>query len=450
MKLFFFLLRKEEVKFYRLTYDEGVFYLMSQAIASDSPTMRSFFANRFVQSIMLSGLFLQIGIWVRNFAILLYVTDMTNNDPKALSLISVAEFAPIFIFSFIGGAFADRWRPKLTMVWCDILSAISVFAIMATLYYGSWKAIFFATLVSSILSQFSQPSGMKLFKVHVPGSQMQMGMSLFQSMMAIFMILGPILGTFVYYKFGIEVAVAIMGVCFVLSALVLTFLPADRKNVEDTEKPSTHIFAEMGQGLKYVLRNKMLVTLGACFAVAGLGIGLISPLGIYIVTENLSLPKDNLQWFMAANGVAMIVGGGLTMGFSKKMSPQMLLIVGMAVNVVAFSVLGLTHVIWMALLFQFMSGLVMPAIQIGISTMILGNTEESFVGRVNGILNPLFMGTMVLTMSLAGSIKASFPLWSIYIASAALFVIGVLIMLPTLKYKANATLQPNDGEVQAG
>jgi hypothetical protein len=41
-------------------------------------------------------------------------------------------------------------------------------------------------------SQFSQPSGMKLFKVHVPGEQMQAGMSLFQTMMAIFVIIGPI------------------------------------------------------------------------------------------------------------------------------------------------------------------------------------------------------------------------------------------------------------------
>ncbi|NOV04171.1 MFS transporter [Paenibacillus planticolens] len=423
---------------------------MSNVVASDAPTMRSFFANRFVQSIMLSGLLLQIGIWIRNFAILLYVTDMTNNDPYSVSLISVAEFAPIFIFSFIGGAFADRWRPKLTMVWCDILSAVSVFVIMITLYYGSWKAIFFATLVSSILSQFSQPSGMKLFKVHVHESQMQMGMSLFQSMMAIFMILGPIMGTFVYYHFGIEVAVAIMGVCFLLSALALTFLPADRKNEGEAEKPSTHIFAEMGQGFKYVLKNKMLVTLGGCFAVAGLAIGLISPLGIFLVTENLGLPKDHLQWFMAANGIAMILGGGVTMGFSKKVSPQALLIVGMSVSVVAFAVLGLTHLVWVALLMQFFSGFVMPAIQIGISTMILGNTEEEFVGRVNGILNPLFMGAMVLTMSLAGRIKASFSLESIYVTSAVLFLIGVFIMLPTLKYKASAAAQPKAEEANAG
>ena len=86
--------------------------------------MSQLLKNRYVQAIFVSTLFLQIGIWVRNFAILLFVMDKTNGDPFAVSMISVAEFAPIFIFSFIGGAFADRWRPKTTMIWCDILSAL--------------------------------------------------------------------------------------------------------------------------------------------------------------------------------------------------------------------------------------------------------------------------------------------------------------------------------------
>ena len=42
---------------------------------------------------------------------------------------------------------------------------------------GSWGAVFFATLCSSILSQFAQPSGMKLFKIHVPDEVASIGMS---------------------------------------------------------------------------------------------------------------------------------------------------------------------------------------------------------------------------------------------------------------------------------
>ncbi|MCG4852196.1 MFS transporter, partial [Acidaminococcus intestini] len=76
------------------------------------------------------------GIWVRNFAVLLFVTEKTNGDPFAVSMISVAEFLPIFIFSFIGGTFADRWQPKKTMVWCDLLSAVSIFGVIGALVFG--------------------------------------------------------------------------------------------------------------------------------------------------------------------------------------------------------------------------------------------------------------------------------------------------------------------------
>jgi len=98
----------------------------------------------------------------------------------------MAEFAPIFIFSMIGGTLADRWKPRRTMVWSDLLTAASVFAVLLALIYGSWHALFFAAFVSSVLSQFSQPSAMKLFKRHVPDKQLQGVMAAHQSLSSLF------------------------------------------------------------------------------------------------------------------------------------------------------------------------------------------------------------------------------------------------------------------------
>ncbi|MFC7751616.1 MFS transporter [Paenibacillus thermoaerophilus] len=165
-----------------------------------------------------------------------------------------------------------------------------------------------------ILSQFSQPSGMKLFKLHIPESMMQLGMSMYQTMMAIFMILGPMLGTLVYFRFGIHTAVAIMGICFLLSAAVLTWLPPDRK-VEGAS--TTNLSQEMKMGLHYVISNKIFVYMGGFFLAAGMGIGLVNPLGIYLVTEHLGLTAQSLQWFTAVHGVGMVLGGFISMGLSK-------------------------------------------------------------------------------------------------------------------------------------
>ncbi|MCE4092517.1 MFS transporter [Priestia aryabhattai] len=391
------------------------------------------FGNRVFQAIIISGVFLQIGIWVRNFAVLLFIMEKTNGDPFAVSLISVAEFAPIFIFSFIGGTFADRWRPKRTMVWCDILSAISVFAVLVTLILGSWHIVFFATLISSILSQFSQPSGMKLFKMHLPEEQMQVGMSVYQTVFAIFMVLGPILGTFAFQAFGINLSIAITGTAFLLSAAALTFLPSDRKMEE--ESGTTSLLSEMKSGIKYVLGKKELSLLGLCFLAAGLGIGFIQPLSIFLVTEQLGLAKENLQWLLTANGIGMILGGAVVMIFAKTVAPQRLLAVGMVGNAIGFAIMGLSVNLWLTLGAQFLNGLMLPCIQIGINTMILQRTEAAFIGRVNGILSPLFTGAMVLTMSVAGILKEQFSLVAIFEAAAVLFIIGLLFILPLYNLK---------------
>ncbi|WP_342044961.1 MFS transporter [Bacillus sp. OTU530] len=396
--------------------------------------MGALFQNQVIRTILLSVLFLQIGIWVRNYSILLYVIEKTNENPVAVSLISVAEFAPIFLFSFIGGTFADRWRPKRTMVWCDVLSAASVFIVLLTLFFGSWKVIFFATLVSSILSQFSQPSGMKLFKLYVPAELIQMGMSMYQTIFALFMILGPVLGTFVYQHFGILTAVAIMGIAFLCSAAVLLMLPEDPAPAE--EKPKTTLVEEMKEGFRYVLNSRPLTLLGGCFAAAGLAIGLTQPLGVFLITERLGLPKEDLQWLMAAFGIGMILGGGITVGLSKKMPPQMLLAIGMGASAIGFIGMGLSSAFWLTLTAQFFSGVFMPCIHIGINTMILQNTEEAFIGRVNGILTPLFMGAMVITMSTAGWLKTHLSIVYIYEAAALLLVIGILSLLPLMKKDA--------------
>ncbi len=414
-------------------HEIGGFFMSTNVETKQNNGVSQVLKNRFVQGILASALFLQIGIWVRNFAVLLYVMEMTKGDAFAISMISVAEFAPIFIFSFIGGTFADRWKPKKTMIWCETLSSISVFAVLITLMFGTWKIVFFVTLISAILSQFSQPSGMKLFKQHLSAEQIQLAMSIYQTIFAIFMVLGPILGTFIFHSFGIYISIIITGIAFLLAAAVLLFLPKDREN--DNEKKEITLLQEMLDGIKYVKKKKALTLLGLCFMAAGLGIGLIQPLGIFIVTEQLGLSKESLQWLLTVNGAGMIVGGALAMIFAKNVAPQKMLIIGMLGQAIGIGIIGYSTNLWVTLTAQLFSGLALPCIQIGINTLIIQNSDTDFIGRVNGILSPLFTGSMVVTMSIAGSLKETFSLSMMYEGTALLFIIGLLFILPIYNLK---------------
>lgn len=393
--------------------------------------------NPYVRTIILSHVLLNLGIWVRNFAILLYVTDITNNDPWFVSLISVAEFAPIFLFAFIGGTFADRWQPKRTMIGADVLSAVSVFLVLIAVHNNSWQALLVVTLFSAIMSQFSQPSAMKLFKQHVPEHQLQSVMAIFQSLMAFFMVIGPIAGAFVYQKFGIEASLIATGVLFLGSALILVWLPRDQEKESKSEQRS--LLQEAIEGLRYVWNNRALRTLATTFAAAGLAAGLIQPMMLFVTIENLGQDKSFLQWLLTANGAAMLLGGGFVMVLAKRISPQSLLALGLTVSALGNLGIGWSTSILFTLLLQVVNGFFYPTIHIGINTLILTNTENAYIGRVGGALTPIFMGMMVIGMSLGGLLKNQFSLFTVFSASALLFLIGSALLIPLFKKSRNAT-----------
>ncbi|MHA7966103.1 MFS transporter [Paenibacillus sp. CAU 1782] len=395
----------------------------------------SLLRNTFFQTILLSNVLLQIGIWVRNFAILMYVTDKTGDDPVAVGLMGFVEFLPIFVFSFIGGTFADRWKPRLTMIWCDILSSISVFAVLLTIIFGSWHMVYLVTFLSAVLSQFSQPSAMKLFKQHVKPEQMQSAMALFQSMSAIFMVVGPSLGVICYQRFGIEVSVGIMGVAFLLSALVLFRIPRDKELEKVPAASARQIWGELSAGVSYVWKSPVLKSLGGTFALAGIAVGTVQTLSLFVVTERLGQDKGFLQYMLMTNGAAMLIGGALVMMVAKKVPPQKLLAIGMLISSLTMAGVGLSTSVPVTLGLQFISGLGFPCIQIGISTMILQWSDEKFVGRVNGVLTPMFMGMMVIMTLVAGNLKKIYPLVGIYCVAGFAMLLGMLLLVPLFKHK---------------
>ena len=391
------------------------------------------FSNRYVRTVICSRVLLQLGIWIRNYAVLLYVTDLTNNNPVYVSLISVVEFGPIFLFGLIGGTFADRWRPKRTMVWSDLLSGLSVGAVLLAVMNGGWEALLIGTFASASLSQFSQPSAMKLYKRHVPAEQLQGVMAMSQTLVAVFMVLGPVIGTFIFLKFGIQASLILTAVLFLGSSLVLSSLPRD---AEDPKPGKAGGFIkELTDGLRYIGSNQALRTLCLTFSAVGLASGLTQPLQLFLVIENLGQDKPFLQWLVMTNGIAMLAGGAVIVALAKKIQPQLLLMVGLLVAAVTTVGMGMSKQIWLTLILLAISGLFFPCIQSGIQTLLIRNTEGAFMGRVSGTITPIFMGTMVMGMLVSGYLKDLFSLPGVYLASGVMVSIGGLSLLPIVAKK---------------
>lgn len=388
--------------------------------------MKELFGNKVFRIVMVTDIIQQLGIWVRNIAVLFYVIEKTQADPVAISLISVAEYLPIFLFAYIGGTLADRWNPKRTMIWGDFLSAASVGGVMLAISFGAWQGIFLVTLLSTVITQFSVPSSAIMFKRFIPGEQINAAISLSQAQMSLFIIAGPILGTLFYTSLGWEFSLALIGILYVLSAMVQFQLPSVPRRGENRTRG---VLGEMKEGVEFIRGKRDIRMLLFLLCLFCFGQGLLQPLTVFVLDQQLGLGKESLQWFFALAGGGLLVGAGLSALFSPKLSTRMVLVAGF----LAYGVFALVEVLSIYPLLTggmyFLNGVVTAFVQVAVSAPLIRNVDEDKVGRINGLVTPVLMTGLLLGSGLSGLAMKATGLLPVYLAAAGVMAVCGLLAL---------------------
>ncbi len=396
--------------------------------------MKSLLRNRVFKIVLIADLLQQAGIWIRNMSLLFYIMDQSGNNPTAVSLLTALEYLPIFVFSLIGGTFADRWEPKKTVILGDTLSALSMLSILLLISLGVWQAVFAATVISAIVSQFSQPSSSVLLKKHIPSEHVGTAVGINQSLMAVFTIFGPVFGTFVYTQLGIKSAIIALFIIFALAAAIQILLPSSQK--EKTQEKNSAI-SDIKSGFKYVLGHINLKLIAIMFAVSGLAMGITQPLDVFVTMERLGLPKESVQWFAASEGIGMLLGGVLAATLSTKIVRYRRAV--LTVTMIIWSTITLIEVlsIWPMLtaIARVLSGVATAFFQVVFSAMMIQEIKEEYIGRTNGILMPLLMGGMLLGSTMSGLIVIQIGLFGAYLIASILTLSCVVF---TLRLRSNS------------
>lgn len=406
--------------------------------------MKHLFGNRAFVLLMVSDFMQNIGIWIRNMALLFFIMEQSNHDPVAVSLLTVIEYAPIFVISMVGGVLADRWRPKRTMIWGDILSFISILLILFVVYAGYWQAVFAVTLVSAVVSQFSQPSSMKIIKRCLPDEHVPAATALSQTSMSLFIILGPMVGTTIYQAFGLQASLISLLILFGASAIVLAFLPS---TVDEPSKDSVSagsFVKDMKAGFAYIGSSRLLKVLLVVYVLLALGSGLVQPLDIFVITERLQLEMSSVQWFTALEGLGMLIGGVIAAVIAGKVKGSYLLFAGLAFLGLSTFVEVLSQ--WPILTgsMRFVTGVLMAMAQTVLMAVMMQQVEEKFIGRLNGVMTPIFTGMLLIGSGLTGWYMSVTSIVVVYFTAGALFLLSSFISmkLPIAKVPVQETEAP--------
>jgi transmembrane secretion effector len=209
------------------------------------------------------------------------VLQLTGSS-LALGTVLVVQALPRAVLMVVGGALADRFTPRLTMLASMALRAVFVGPLALLVLTGRvqlWH-VYVIAAVFGIVDAFFYPARSSILPRVVADHELEPGNAVLNVTGMASVIAGPVLGGLVVSALGIGWAFAGDAACFVLGFLLILGLPAGLRAGSGKAHPDGGLGGQIVAGLRYAwadigIRVTLIVVAVIDFAANGaIGIGL--------------------------------------------------------------------------------------------------------------------------------------------------------------------------------
>lgn len=256
-----------------------------------------------------------IGTAAFNFALSLYVLDITKSAGAFTMVISFALLPGIFV-NILAGVFVDRNDKKKIIVISDILSGLCVFAFMMLFKVYSTSItlfILYVIVLNTVQSFFNLAINASTPNI-VSEENTAKANSAFQSLGAIINIVGPILGAVLYKAIGMEMMFLANSISFVLSGISEMFIVFIKKAELEEEKWQKGYFENVKEVFSYLDTQKILKFL---LIIAVMLNAVLNPLVLlvlqYITYNVIKISGIQLSLIQSSWAIGTIVGAVFVM-----------------------------------------------------------------------------------------------------------------------------------------
>ena len=361
--------------------------------------MESLISRSFVSLVIvqIASLF---GSAVLRFALPLYVLDLTESA-TLMAAVTAAAWLPYIVLTPIGGVAADRVNKKRIMAVLDAIMAAT-----CVVYLGLEGAIdlvglsVFALVVLYAAQSVYQPTVQAAVPFLVPRQGVVRATAVVSQISALSGLVGPVVGGLVFGLFGIGPVVAVSGVAFALSAVLIVAtvrIPHDAVERSDAGVIRT-VLGDISESLSFLRRDRPVI-LKAIFLAAGINLTLTAFILVgtpVVVTQVLGLPNQYMGFAEGALALGGLAGGiavgALASRLKIERAPLLLLLATLALVPVA-AVLGVpmdplvAYGVLVASLFASMACATMFSIQA--VSFVQMETPGHLVGKVIALMMSL-------------------------------------------------------------
>ncbi|MGZ4106439.1 MAG: MFS transporter [Tumebacillaceae bacterium] len=380
--------------------------------------------------------FSELGDNLRNMALTFVILEQQGSHSSiAISLNLFCEYAPICVFGFIIGVYADRWDRKRSVIGALFVRALIMLVIIAAINSHSLIFLYACSFCSAICTVLFRASTGGFTMLFIDREDRALTAGLRQMSMSVLTFVGPAIATYFYSAIGADLTLVSTTALFILSiALLMTIRVPKTSNVSSPgEQALRKIRHDLQDGFRYAKQHRPLRMILGSNLLFGVSAGTVNTMSIFLLTEYLRLPKETYAIIGPVEGVGMLVCSAM---FTKwKLRSERLVVLSLLM--MGIGLVGL--VFPKNVYFAFLSAAILAGgvvgNNIGTSTLFQTRVDFAYQGRANVITQACWMGTMVILMPICGWLHESLSVRPLFLSAGIALLAGACYLQWSVKRK---------------
>ena len=342
------------------------------------------------------------GDWLYVLALGILAYEITGSA-TVVAVLTFARLLPYAVLLPFSGILADRGNRKVLMISADLGRGACMFGL---LFAGSeetlwitYPVVFLATMFSSLF----QPAMSSVLPALVGDEEKLVeANSIWSQMDSVSFVLGPALGGVLALLGAPELAFAINGVTFLVSAATLLFVHIPPRETQETMEEAW--LPEMLAGFRFLFRENegLLATLTISFVSLTFVGGGIWTLILVLSERSLGLGTEGSGFLNSVYGVGGVVGGLAAGYLASRLRLVPAAIWSMAASSVVLLFLGISPAGIVPFVILFVVGMLDIMVDVNGTTIIQTGTPEELLGRVFGAFDAVLIMAMLVGAIIVG------------------------------------------------
>lgn len=389
-----------------------------------------------------AGLTSQLGSFVTETALMLYVFNLSGDDKSILGISKGAFLIFFTIGTLLGGPLGIRYNRKKILIACELLRIPFVILLFFT------NSVYSIIALNGIIAFFTgifNPSRQTLINEVTNSEEIQSANSLFSSSLAVIHMIGPFIGAMLFSTFnGVKEILTFDLFTYLIGIFLISrihYILKDEHKVEES-----HFIKDLKEGFSFVKQRSDLSTLFACIVLTGFCIGVLIPLLLPFTLEYLSSDEKTYGILMAFFGIGGILGAPIYQYSRRYFSNSRIIVLGFLIEPLLMISWTRVNIPVVSMFIIFLWG-VMVFIRIPAQLTYLSNTVEvKMLSRVHSFLEMAFIVPNIL-----GSIIVTI-IGNTYTAQQTLSLISIIffvLIYPGLFFPGMQSLWKSNGKSKA-